>query len=338
MEPRAVYVRVGLLIIGIVAAVAGLVLFLGGQQIRNGRLFESYFKESVQGLEVGSSVKYRGVSVGQVTEIGLVNAVYAHAGMSDPRNDLFNLVLVRYKIDLARVGPNVETEQAIKAGLRAKLASQGITGLSYIELDFVDPARYPVLHVPWTPLGDYIPSIPSTFVQVQDAAQQLLAKLDSINFEGLVESLGGLADEVRVDLASGDLHALISETTATVRDLHAALQALDPKGLASDLSGAAKGLRQLTDSKETHGLLVSAAAAAERLSAAAAKLPALLATSNEAVGGVNNSLADLEAQLIPILRDTRAALQNLRDTTEALRRYPAGVLFGGPPPRQEPGR
>jgi paraquat-inducible protein B len=64
----------------------------------------------------------------------------------------------------------------------------------------------------------------------------------------------------------------------------------------------------------------------------------LFTTANEAVGQLDNGLADIEQQLVPILRDTRAALQNLRDTTEKLRQYPAGTLLGGPPPRPEPGR
>ena len=151
-------------------------------------------------------------------------------------------------------------------------------------------------------------------------------------------SIGGLADEIRVSLATGDVHGLLAEATGAMSDARAVLKSLDAPGLAADLRGAASGLRDLTDGKETRQLLTSATAAAERLAAAAAKLPPLLGTANEAVGGLNNGLADIEQQLVPILRDTRAALQNLRETTEELRRYPAGTLLGGPPPRPEPGR
>ena len=51
-----------------------------------------------------------------------------------------------------------------------------------------------------------------------------------------------------------------------------------------------------------------------------------------------NGTADLEQSLVPLLRDLQATAQNLRETTEALRRYPAQV-FSAPPPRgAEPGR
>ena len=145
---RAAFLRVGLLVAGGVALAVGLALFLGGNRIRNGHVFETYFAETVQGLEVGAPVKFRGVSLGEVTEIGLVSAVYK---VLDDRGATYRLVYVRYIIDLARTGRPTGLDTAVTRGLRARLASQGITGLAYIELDFVDPAKFPAESVPWTP-------------------------------------------------------------------------------------------------------------------------------------------------------------------------------------------
>ena len=74
MEGRAIYLRVGALILLGVALAVALIWFLGGGQLKHGTLLESYFRESVQGLEVGAPVKYRGVTIGRVTELGLVSA------------------------------------------------------------------------------------------------------------------------------------------------------------------------------------------------------------------------------------------------------------------------
>ena len=73
---KAAFLRVGLLLAGGVVAAVGLVLFLSRGQVRNGVAFETYFHESVQGLDVGAPVKFRGVTLGQVTEIALVSAIY----------------------------------------------------------------------------------------------------------------------------------------------------------------------------------------------------------------------------------------------------------------------
>ena len=42
-----------------------------------------------------------------------------------------------------------------------RLAPQGITGTSYLEIDYVDPVP-PILPIDWTPDNIYIPSAPST--------------------------------------------------------------------------------------------------------------------------------------------------------------------------------
>ena len=39
----------------------------------------------------------------------------------------------------------------VEKGLRVKLAPQGITGTSYLEIDYVDPANNPPLPVDWVP-------------------------------------------------------------------------------------------------------------------------------------------------------------------------------------------
>src|SRR3712207_8065436 len=44
-----------------------------------------------------------------------------------------------------------------RLGLRVRIAAQGITGVNYLELDFIPPDRYAVRTVPWQPKFPYIP-------------------------------------------------------------------------------------------------------------------------------------------------------------------------------------
>ena len=74
-----------------------------------------------------------------------------------------------------------------RLGLRTKLASQGITGITYLELDFVDPKLYKAMVVPWQPRDLYIPSMPSTISQVQSAAQALYAKVQNVDLDPHVQ-------------------------------------------------------------------------------------------------------------------------------------------------------
>ncbi len=331
---RGTFLRVGLLVATSLAIAVGLALFLGGNRIRNGLVFESYFRESVQGLEVGAPVKFRGVSLGEVTEIGLVSAMYPSLNLEHAP---YRLVSVRYIIDLARTGMPGGLETAVTSGLRARLASQGITGLAYIELDFVDPAQYPEASVPWTPAYDVIPSVPSTLAQVQDAAQTLLAHINAVDLEALGHSAQRLLDDLHGQFAEGgDARQALAGAAALTVAAREAVQRADLPGLTAELRATAAGARALVSGPQGREALAAATRAADRLADAAAKLPALVTALEAATRRTSSGVADLQSDLVPVLRDARAAAANLRDTTEALRRYPAGVLLGGPPPREGP--
>jgi ABC-type transporter Mla subunit MlaD len=332
IEGRATFLRVGLLILGGIALLVGLVLFLAGDQLTGGKQYETYFGESVQGLDVGTPIKYRGVTIGRVTDIGLTAVEYGAIGALGAQGQLYRLVFVRYVIDPAKMGQLPDVNDAVRSGLRARLTSQGITGLSYIELDFVSPILYPPLQLPWQPKATYIPSVPSTFTQVRDAAQEFLGRLNKIDIEALSRSVLGLVDDMRQELKAGDAHTTLVQATALLATLQQAIQAADLPGVAADLKQTSAAARGVIQSKDVHALLASA-------SAAAARLPALVAALNATAQRTDASTADVQRDLVPLLRDLSATAANLRETTEALRQYPAGVLLGGPPPREkEPAR
>jgi ABC-type transporter Mla subunit MlaD len=79
-------------------------------------------------------------------------------------------------------------------------------------------------------------------------------------------------------------------------------------------------------------LLDNASLAAERLANAANRLPGLLTSLQTTVRRAGNGTSDLEQGLGPLLRDLQGAVQNLRELTDSLRRYPAQIL-SQPPPR-----
>lgn len=335
MRSRAAYLRVGLFVVAATGILIGLVLFLGGSRVSQGAKFETYFRESVQGLDVGAPVKFRGVTIGQVTEIGLVRAEYGQP--DDPeelRHATYQLVLVRYVIDLRRLGPAPDTVQAVQSGLRARLASQGLTGLSYIELDFVDPKQFPVQAVPWVSRDTWIPSMPSTLSQVQDAAQQFAAKLNRIDFEALAGAMQGLVGDLRQEMAEGDVRRTLTRAADLLETLRGTVQAAQIPELTDDLRRTSTSVRDLAQSREVKTLLTNLAASAARLSDSLKQLPQVVASINTTARRAGDSTADVQASLVPLLRDMQAAAANLRDTTETLRRYPAQVLLGGPPPRE----
>jgi len=323
--------------------VIGLVWFFGGATLRHGLLFESYFSESVQGLDVGGTVTYRGVIVGRVTELGLVAAEYGNRSIAtEIDRQTYRLVFVRFEVDPGRIGQApgaAAAAAAVQFGLRVRLAAQGITGLSYLELDFVDPTKYPAQDVPWTPKAAYIPSMPSTLQQVQDAAQQFLAKLNRLDIDAMAASLTGLVADLRTDLDSGDVHLTLARSAALLRTLNDSMSAADLPGLTADLRRTSGTLRELAQDRDLHRVLANAAVASDHLAAASARLGPLIAALQATAQRTDNGAADLQQGLLPILRDAQAAAASLRETADELRRYPARILLAEPPPNaREPAK
>ena len=150
-----------------------LVVIGSGRWFQPKLTIETYFNESVQGLDIGSKVKYRGVVIGEVTQISFTYVKYqqdrpmqrARCATCWSRRRCSRKLLG----GRAAAGEITSPENAkleVERGLRVRLAPQGITGTNYLEIDYVDPPP-PLLPIDWTPDNVYIPSAPSTVTAVR---------------------------------------------------------------------------------------------------------------------------------------------------------------------------
>ena len=182
MSAEARYFRVGLFVLIGIVLIGACTVILGGQNLfKEPVLMETVFNESVQGLEVGSPVKLRGVQLGTVSEIAFVRDYYPVESTGELREHGEKIVV------LMEVMEPVETEisseerrenvkQLIGRGLRLRLASSGVTGTVFVQGDFLSPTRHPPMEIPWTPENLYIPSAPSTMATITSAAERIFAQ------------------------------------------------------------------------------------------------------------------------------------------------------------------
>src|SRR3970282_2065964 len=154
MSRKANYFKIGaFVIIGFAIAVIGIVVFGAGKFFRHKIMIETYLNQSVQGLNVGAPLKYQGVQVGNVTEIGFAFNYYPTP---------YTYVVVRAEIQQELVGERkslgrIPTEEErvsrikelIEQGFRLQLYSQGITGVAFLNMVHLDPKRFPPLKIDW---------------------------------------------------------------------------------------------------------------------------------------------------------------------------------------------
>lgn len=192
MESRINYTIVGLFV---VLLSAGLITFAywlgkhGGKQEYDQYLV--YMSESVAGLSTDASVKYRGVDVGTVDNIGI-----------NPQNSEEVELLLRIK-----------HSTPIKVDTRAKLKSFGITGLTFIEL--TGGGKDAPLLKKTVDAIPVIPAIPSTFAQIDEALKELTEK----------SSLAlGKFDQLLSRDNLDNIAVILSETKMLAKDIRGQLQ------------------------------------------------------------------------------------------------------------------
>jgi ABC-type transporter Mla subunit MlaD len=323
--PNTLFLRVGMLALAAIALAVGFILYLtAGQFGAKSDYFETYVGESIVGLDVGASVRFRGVQIGRVTEISLAAAIYDEPEARANRAAM-QLVVIRFAVERTRVSRITSLEDMIATGLRARIASQGITGVTYLEIDILDPKRYPPIQVPWRPRYDHIPAVPSTITQVTSAAEQILRRLETLDMEGLVNNAAGLMVDLRRQLSDGEVATVLREAGETVAELRAELRKVRLEETANELRGAivhigdaGRSAQELLASQEIRDALV--------------RIPAAVTALEQTFRTARGTTADLQADLSPLMRDLRSSVANLRDTTEALRRNPSQTLLGAPPP------
>ncbi len=208
MSTKPNYFKIGLfIIISVTLIVVAVIIWGAGLFTKEKIYFETYFDSTVTGLSPGASVELSGVKIGQVESIDFASAVYDIS--TDPtevsRYERYVRVVCSQSAEESRerVGDITDEQREarvrdlIQQGLRFRLASNILTGQAYLEGTFVDPNRFPVLHITWEPHYVYVPSAPGAFSTMKDSVDKILAKLEEVDVAGLTGEIQGFFSEIR---------------------------------------------------------------------------------------------------------------------------------------------
>lgn len=220
MSKQANPKMIGAFVVGAAALILiGLLVFGGGQFLTEKRGFVLFFKGSVAGLNIGAPVNLRGVRIGSVT-----NVVMRY----DPKEEVV-YIPVYIEIEPGRIetvgggrGAEATADELIALGVRGRLSMQSfVTGQMAIEFDFL----------PDTPANlrgaepDYpeLPTVPSTFEELETGVSNLIDKLGKIPFDQLVAEL--ITAVGTLNLALEDIRGFVGHVDTQVAPLSESLTA-----------------------------------------------------------------------------------------------------------------
>lgn len=302
--------------------VGGIALFtLGVVVLGGGRLFSEslkyvlYFDGSVSGLSVGAPVVFRGVPMGNVTQISLV------ANARDSNVTIPVTIRIDDKSFIRSSGASLsEKAQAeiirrmVERGLRARLMIGSlITGQYRVELDFF----------PHTPINfrssdpdSEIPTVPSPI----DTLQKTFARLP---LDQIADSLTAILSNVTKAVGDGQLEKAMAAFTGAFRELGDLLSETQLReAIASALSqveGTTKAMHQ-----ELPQALASFNQAMISISKAAEKIGRVSSSAENAIAADSPTMNDLRR----LLREASAAARSLHNFADMLERNPEALLMG----------
>ncbi len=288
---------------GIFLAVATIVWLGASNHFQKGALVVTYFDESVQGLSVDSSVKYRGVNIGTVREIRVA-----------PDNRLVEVVM---KISL---------KTDVRKNVTARLRSAGLTGVAYIELDRTTDE--------WAELAPRIdfPTPHPVILSRPSDAKHILTMLDKIITEVNRIDLRSMLQGVNAITRGIDRYVNGPEMKSIVINLDSATARLDRTIRRVDAVTAEGGLENLLG--EARGALVDTRALVGRIKEDLdrMKLADSAASANRMVAGLDRDVREITRDLKATGDNLQRVSENLDILAEKLRDDPSELLFSRPPP------
>jgi phospholipid/cholesterol/gamma-HCH transport system substrate-binding protein len=308
------FVTIGILI-GMVA-----VVWLGASKyFEKGQTYVTYFDESVQGLQVDSTVKYRGVEAGRVEKIRVA-----------PDNRLIEVVM---KIN---VRGKLEREYV------AQLKAAGITGIVFVELDRKELDKSDLSpKITFTSEYPVISSKPSDIKQLLTGIDNVIQSLNKIDTQGIsdqikstlkvLESVVASVDHVvgSVDkaLGTGKLEEAIAEVKNTllkvqsfVSDAQKELQAMNLPKSGANIENATARLDTIMNSGEIEEVLAEVKDAAKKM--------------DQLVEGLDKKSLAITNNIKATSENLKRASESLEMLTERVYASPSDLLFGEPPPRR----
>ncbi|MGM0427529.1 MAG: MlaD family protein [Thermodesulfobacteriota bacterium] len=322
---------VGLFVASGMAMVVVAIIWLGmSRYLEKGNFYATYFDESVQGLQKGAPVKYRGVSVGHVEDIGVA-----------PDERLIQVVM------------KIETDQELTRDIVAQLKDVGFTGSMFVELDRkmpVDEARSPQISFP----SEYpiVASKPSEMREFLSGIDELFKQIKALDLPGVsakvkltLDNMNQVIGDAQVKEISTRLQSALdgadrlinnkrwTEILAAMDKAAGSLDGIMDKAEAGVVraDNALAGLERMVVQNEA-----ALKGALEQILKATQNANELLQRGATLVERSDQSLYALRQELMVSAQNLAQATDNLNRFMEILADQPSQLLLGEPPrPRFE---
>ncbi len=331
MSVRAKPTIIGLFVsVAIILAVGAVLLFGSGKLFNHQVKFIIYFTDSVNGLQPGSAVKFKGVQIGQVSSI-LISYDQPPDNNAIPVIIEIDTTHLRQDLGLKLDLSDPDTfQRVIDGGLRARLQMQSfVTNQLYIELDDVE-GNPPYKLVGLSGQYKEIPSIPSGLSEVIQSVTTALTNLSKVDFADMAARINHLTDELTKGFDQLDLKQLNDSLITATNNLNAILADPKIKEALGKLGTTLDDLDHLAVSLNAQVQPLS-----DEIQATTRSARATLDELNRTLASVRDFVgpdSPLRSELDKALNEINAAARAVHVLADFLEANPTSLITGKAPP------
>ena len=314
MENKAHAIAAGVFVLVVSGLLAVLSVWLMRDKTER-NFYEMTTSETVSGLQPQAVVRFRGVPVGKVEMIGFDTKIKGN-------------VLIRISID---------SSAPVTKSVFATVASQGVTGLGFIQLDDKGESKELLMannddppRIPLKPggLDKLLKQSEVIFEQVEQASTKLNQLLGQDNQNRLVMALDSMG-QAAISVST------LSTTMTSILNAQLGPDKVNIPKLVKNLDAAVVSLRET--SAQANTAITEVGITAKRLNEKGGPLDKLTEGGAALAAGVETFSAATLPKLGEVADETARAMRQLRRTVNAVDDNPQSLIFGNGPPQPGPG-
>ena len=281
-----------------------------------------YFDESVNGLEVGAPVKFKGVSIGQVKQILIADAE-DKSSVLIPIIITINQDVVESYTQKPAVTDPVKILDSIKQGLRGKLEQESfVTGRLFIDLDFYTDAEEPKFYG----LNKEIPEIPT----LRTDLAVLMDHLKKVDIAGITEKLNSILGKMDDGFEGLDFKNLTLDLTETMNSVKDLVSSPEIKNTIVSIGKTSDEFRMLSERvREKIGPM------SDNAESTLGDLNLVLAEMKQTIAELNDLIkpgSPLTSRINSTMNEVERTARSIRQLSDYLNRNPKALISGKPLP------
>ena len=267
--------KLGLFVIGSILVLIVVIFSMGMfDHFKPKAYIVTFVEESVQGLTTGSSVKYKGVPIGKVSDITIMvdnnviqinmeidlNKIQERTGNkagnktgNKTENNVWMAISKSHALERGQFYDFLQ--KSSREGLACRIEPDGITGAKYVEINFFTDEKAPrsSRQAFFDKQGTFImPSTPSMMANLRTNIFEILTSVASVDFKGISKQTHELLiranqtlDRAKLDQLSVNADQVIRKIDVTVSNLNHVLDQQQMRRAIREMEESLKAIRQL---------------------------------------------------------------------------------------------